>query len=65
MRKRSEGKIKASILDLDSKGNATLVQSVDSKGNPIYGIIDGGKHINFSKDIVPYLTENNIKDLIF
>jgi len=63
--KEVKAKSKLVFLDLDSKGNATLVQSVDSKGNPIYGIIDGGKHINFSKDIVPYLTENNIKRLDF
>ena len=63
--KEVNAKSKVVFLDLTSKGNATLVQSVDNKGNPIYGIIDGGKPINYLDDIEPYLTENNINRLDF
>lgn len=30
-------------------GNATLIESVDSKGNKIYGLIDGGEEKTFNK----------------
>ena len=63
--KEVSAKSKLVFFDLTSKGNATLVQSVDKQGNPIYGIIDGGKPINYSDDIEPYLIENNIKKLDF
>lgn len=36
------------FIDCDS-GNATLLESVDSKGNKIYGLIDGGEASSFSK----------------
>jgi phosphoribosyl 1,2-cyclic phosphodiesterase len=63
--KEVNAKSKVIFLDLASKGNATLVQSVDNKGNHIYGMIDGGKPINYLDDIEPYLVENNINRLDF
>lgn len=58
-------KSKLVFFELGSKGNCTLVKTVDDKGNPIYGIIDGGKPINYSKQIEPYLTENKINKINF
>lgn len=36
------------FIDCNS-GNATLLESVDSKGNKIFGLIDGGEATSFSK----------------
>ena len=63
--KKMEAKSKLVFFELGSKGNSTLVKTVDDKGNPIYGIIDGGKSINYTKQIEPYLTENKIKKINF
>lgn len=63
--KKMNAKSKLVFFELGSKGNSTLVKTVDDKGNPIYGIIDGGKPINYTKQIEPYLTENKISKIHF
>ncbi|WP_281532177.1 MBL fold metallo-hydrolase [Anaerocolumna aminovalerica] len=63
--KKMNAKSKLVFFELGSKGNSTLVETIDDKGNPIYGIIDGGKPINYTKQIEPYLTENKISKIHF
>ncbi len=50
-------------------GNATLLESVDSKGNKVFGLIDGGEQAEFSKKVNPYLTSklggNKLKFIVF
>ena len=62
---KMDAKSKLVFFELGSKGNATLVKTVDNKGKTIYGIIDGGKPINYVEHIEPYLTENKIDKLSF
>lgn len=63
--KKLNSKSKLVFFELGSKGNATLVETIDDKGNTIYGLIDGGKPISYLEHIEPYLKENNISKLNF
>lgn len=63
--KKLNSKLKLVFFELSSKGNATLVETIDEKGNTIYGLIDGGKPISYLEHVEPYLKENNISKINF